>query len=93
MGLVTAEAFCTVASATCDCNQKLGTCTANKTYDGAKITFTVSTKQCALVTYTVDDDPTSVTVTDGKEQVDYTPTRPHTPTITIDSCSICKTTP
>jgi hypothetical protein len=96
MASVTAGVFCLnpIANAkTCDCNQKLGKCNANKTYDGGQISFTADTNQCAQIIYSVDGAPDSITITDGAGSIDYTPTRPHTPQITIDSCSICKTMP
>lgn len=80
------------AATTCDCSQKLASCNAKYSYDGASISFTVGTNQCAEITYDVDGDPSAVTVTDGIGTVPYTPSVPgRRPAIAINSCSVCKT--
>jgi hypothetical protein len=93
--LVAALAFFASAAAsakTCDCSQNLGSCTAKGSYSAGVIRLSVDTRQCAQVTYDVDGDPRSDTVTDGSMTIDYTPSQPHTPIINVNSCTICKTT-
>jgi hypothetical protein len=80
------------AYAECDCSQHTGTCQATGTLDLAKqlLTFKTSTTACAQVTYSVNGDPSSVTVSGGAGSTDYLVTNPgHNASIAIDSCSIC----
>ena len=77
---------------TCDCSQMPGNCTARASYNGREISFKASTMQCAEITYDVNGDPSATTVTDGSGTVSYSPSTPgKTPTISVNSCSVCKT--
>ena len=81
-----------VYAQSCDCTQKLDECTPDAKYNGRQIFFSASTRQCAQITYDVDGEPSSITITDGKGAVDYTPADPgHKPKISVNSCSVCKT--
>src|SRR6476620_1245208 len=59
--IITLAMLCTtapVAAAECDCNRKIGNCTANVSWIGTTdwIQFTSNTPQCSLISYQLGDD-------------------------------------
>lgn len=80
-------------SAECDCSQRAGNCKATGKIDVAEqsINFRSGTDQCIQITYSVDGEPSSVTIRGGSGAVDYLITnRSKRPRLDIDSCTICR---
>ncbi len=66
------------AAADCDCTQHLGACQASGRLDlsNQTLTFRAGTNQCAQITYSVDGEPGSITITGGTGSTDYLVTNP-----------------
>jgi hypothetical protein len=75
----------------CDCQKQMGSCTANVSLQGNWLKFTATTRQCAMITYSVNGNPSEITIKGGKGEIDYLRTSTSIPATSVDSCTICAT--
>ncbi len=79
-------------AAECDCAQHVGSCSATGTLDLTHqvINFRAATQECAQITYTINGEPSSVTIKGGEGAADYLVTNPNAhPQLAVESCSVC----
>ena len=83
----------TVAHAqSCDCSTRTGSCSSTARLEGQRLYFSATTQQCAQVIYSLDGEPSSITITGGAGDLEYLRTRTGDPRVSVQSCSICTTT-
>lgn len=73
----------------CDCEKKLGACTAQIKQQGDQILISSSVPQCSLVVFHADGTPQVTNVTEGISSQVWLGQNKN-PQLTIDSCTICK---
>jgi len=76
----------------CDCSRHLGACTATATLEAPeqRIGFQGSSSQCEQIIYSLDGQPSSVTIRGGSGSADYLVTNPDAShSVSVDSCSVC----
>jgi hypothetical protein len=78
-------------AAECDCSTHIGSCSASGKFSGEHLLFSANTNKCAQITYSVDGQPGSITVTDGVGMMDYFKTNKSSQhQLSVDSCSVCR---
>lgn len=80
-----ASAFATA----CDCSRKTGSCAASGSIVGQTLIIRTGTRQCAMVTFSINGDPGSLTIAGGEGSTSYLATSSRRPVLTIDGCSVC----
>jgi len=75
--------------ADCDCSQFSGSCRASGSIAGQTLTIRSSANQCSMVTFSINGEPGTLTVSGGSGSTSYLATSLRQPQLSIHSCSVC----
>jgi hypothetical protein len=95
VSLLLLAAASSAEAADCDCDKKIGRCSATANWVGATdwIEFRSNTSACSFIGYRIGNDFSySITITDGSYRDQFLRTTKQRPEVAAHSCVVCATT-